>query len=129
MRYIDNNIPVADVVNAVKIELDGGGQRLGYRNMNLKLRTGHNICVPRKLVSDVMYDLDPDGVEGRKVWKKAKPHKKRFVSDGPVFSLDGHDKMMGYQNSTFPLASVGALILFLERSCLFMFGTVTLTLC
>ena len=58
-----------------KIELDGGGQRLGYRNMNLKLRTEHNICVPRKLVSDAMSDLDCDGVKGRKVWKKAKPPK------------------------------------------------------
>ena len=99
--------------------------------MNLKLRTEHNICVPRKQVSDVMYDLDPDGMEGSKMWKKAKPPKKRFVSDGPswVFSLDGHDKMMGYQNSTFPLAIYGCLDTFLERSCFFMFEIVTLTLC
>ncbi len=38
--------------------------------------------------------------------KKVRSTKKPFICDGPnwLFSLDGHDKMMGFQNSNFPLA-------------------------
>ena len=54
---------MADVVNAVQMELQGGGQKLGYRNMNLKLKTEHNIYVPRKLVGEIMWELDTDGVQ------------------------------------------------------------------
>ena len=89
--------------------------------MNLKLRNEHNIFVPRKLVSDIMWDLDPQGVEARKLRKKKRSMKKPFICDGPnwLFSLDGHDKMMGFQNSTFPLALYGCLDTF-SRKILFL---------
>ena len=43
--------------------------------------------------------------------KKARQKKGNFFSKGPnwVHSLDGHDKLMGFQNSTFPLAIYGCL--------------------
>ena len=121
VRYIKRNTPVADVVNAVQMELQGVGQKLGYRNMNLKLRTEHNICVPRKLVGEIMWELDPDGVQSRNVWKKKNLPKRPFLCDGPnwLFSLDGHDKMMGYQNSTFSLAIYGCLDTF-SRKIMFL---------
>ena len=57
-----------------------------------------------------MYDLDPAGLENRtpRFKKKLKGH---FTTKGPnwVHSLDGHDKLMGYQNSTFPLAIYGCI--------------------
>jgi len=121
VRYINRNTPVADVVNAVQMELRGGGQKLGYRNINLKLRTEHNICVPRILVGEIMWELDPDGVKSGRVWKKKNLPKRTFVCDSPnwLFSLDGHDKMMGYQNSTFPPAIYGCLDTF-SRKIMFL---------
>ena len=43
--------------------------------------------------------------------QRKKRKKGNFSSKGPNFvhSLDGHDKMMGYQNSTFPLAVYGCI--------------------
>ena len=52
----------------------------------------------------------PEELEKRRLGnkKKAKGH---FTTKGPnwVWSLDGHDKLMGYQNSTFPLAIYGCI--------------------
>ncbi|KAK6173659.1 hypothetical protein SNE40_017071 [Patella caerulea] len=58
-----------------------------------------------------MSRLDPAGLRNRTVGVKVKKTKDCFVSKGPnwVHSIDGHDKLMGYQNSTFPLAIYGCL--------------------
>ena len=86
-------------------ELAGPGKLLGYRALNLKLRTEHGVQVPRHLVASMQAHLDPDGVEERNKQKKTKKAKVPFTSEGPlwVVSLDGHDKLCGYQNWTFPL--------------------------
>ena len=119
--YVNRTTPLGEVIDAVQAELRGGWQRLGYRSMNLKLRNEHNIFLPRKLVSDIMWDLDPQGVEARKLRKKKRSMKKPFICDGPnwLSSLNGHDKMMGFQNSTFPLALYGCLDTF-SRKILFL---------
>ena len=103
---------------AVQKELEGPGKLLGYRAMNQKLRTEYQICVPRNIVADVLFDLDPEGVESRNVKKKEKKEKKPFKSIGPgwTYSLDGHEKLMGYQNYTFPWQYMALLIRFLEKS-------------
>ena len=121
INYINRETTLAEVVSCVKKELDGPGKLLGYRAMNHKLRTEHAICVPRKLVSAVQCDLDLEGVESRNVKKKKKRPKRPFISDGPnwTFSLDGHDKLMGYQNSTFPIAVYGCLDTF-SRKIIFL---------
>ena len=54
----------------------------------------------------------PKGLEARgPVGKKKTNPKGSFTTKGPnwVHSLDGHDKLMGYQNSTFPLAVYGCI--------------------
>ena len=59
-----------------------------------------------------MYDCDPDGLAARGcVGAKKVKRKGNFSSKGPnwIHSLDGHDKLMGYQNSTFPIAIYGCL--------------------
>ena len=59
-----------------------------------------------------MYDLDPEGLEVRGgIGAKKKRKKGNFSSKGPNFvhSLNGHDNMMVYQNSTFPLAVYGCI--------------------
>ena len=99
-------------MKAVETELMGPGKLLGYRTMHKKIRQEHGLNVIRDQVYDVMNELDPDGLEARGCVGEKRKHKKgNFTSKGPnwVHSLDGHDKLMGYQNSTFPLAIYGCL--------------------
>ena len=63
-------------------------------------------------VYDMLSDLDPEEVESRGgIGAKRKRQKGNFSSNGPnwVHSLHGHDKLMGYQNSKFPIAVYGCL--------------------
>ena len=52
ISYVDYITHVDEVQEAVQTELDGPGKLLGYRAMNLKLRTEHGIRVPRRCVLD-----------------------------------------------------------------------------
>lgn len=67
--------------------------------------------MPRDVVNCIMGVLDPSGLEARKPVLKKKKIKGNFISPGPnyVHSLDGHDKLMGFQNWTFPLAIYGSI--------------------
>ena len=107
---------------AVQKELDGSGRLLGCRAMNQKLRMEHLVKVPRHLTYDVMAELDPHGLEARNLQKKGRKTKGNFTSEGPlwVVSLDGRDKLCGYQNWTFPLGSYGCIDTF-SRKILFLF--------
>ena len=46
--------PLESVTDAVSKELNGPGRCLGYRALNQKLRSEHNIKVPRHLVHNVL---------------------------------------------------------------------------
>ena len=65
IQYIDYDIDVGQVKEAVKKELDGPGSLLGYRALHNKIREVHELNVPRNLVYDVLADLDPQGLEDR----------------------------------------------------------------
>ena len=56
-----------------------------------------------------MYDLDPDALEDRQPCTRDKRKRGRFVTLGVnwTWSLDGHDKLMGFENWTFPLRVYG----------------------
>ena len=120
--YINYEISVDDVEEAVEKEFNGPGEVLRYRAMNEKLRTEYSIYVPRHLVHNVMCDVDPEGIAARQLNKKIKKHKQPFTSEGPLWvaSLDGHDKLCGYQSSTVPLGVYGCLDTF-SRKLLFLF--------
>ena len=98
INYNDANVKVDEVVEAVQKELEGPGKLSGYRAMHKKIRLEHNLNVTRDQVYNVMYHLDPEGLESRggvgakKVRRKAG----NFTSRGPnwVHSLDGHDTLM-----------------------------------
>ena len=110
INYIKYDTPVEDVRNAVSGELEGPGRLLGVRAMTKKLRMVHNIQVPRDLVNAVMYDLDADALEERQpCTSKGKRKRGQFVTHGVnwTWSLEGHDKLMGFQNYTFPIAVYG----------------------
>ena len=62
--------PVAAVSDAAQKELEGPGKLLGYRAMNQKLRTEHNVKVPRHPVYNVMAELDTEGLKARNLQRK-----------------------------------------------------------
>ena len=101
-----------EVKDVVTKELEGPGKLLGYREMHRKVRQVHYLNVPRDLVHEAMYDLDPKGLEAcGPVGKKKTNPKGRLSTKGPNWdhSLDDPDKLMGYQNCTFPLAVYGCI--------------------
>ena len=89
--------------------------------MNQTLRTEHGICAPRKPVYGIMLIADPQGKEARNVRKKKNKPKQPFMSNGSNYTLalDGHDKLMDFQNCTFPIAIYGCLGTF-PRKILFL---------
>lgn len=110
--YNDRSVEVQDVKEAVDEELKGPGKLLGYRALHKKIRLEHGLNVTRDQVYDVMSELDPHGLEARgNVGAKRQKKKGNFTTRGSnwVHSLDGHDKLMGYQNSTFSLAVYGCM--------------------
>ena len=95
---INPEVSVEEDKDAVKKELESLGRLLGYRVMHKKARQEYNLHVTRDALYNVMYDLDPEGLEARGgIGVKKKRKKGNFSSKGPNFvhSLDGHDKMMG----------------------------------
>ena len=86
IHYTDNNVTVKQIRDAVKKEVDGPGKLLGYRAMQKTLRQEHELKVPRDIVYVVMQDVDPEELQAK-----------------------GHHKLVGYQNSTFPLAIYGRI--------------------
>ena len=82
--YINYDVPVAAVSNAVQKESEWPGQLLGYRAMSQKLRTEHNVQVPRHLVYNVMAELDPEGLEAN-LQRKKKKEKGHVTSVGPLW--------------------------------------------
>lgn len=63
--YNGSEVSVEEVKDAVKRELEGPWRLLGYRAMHKKVRQECNLLVTRDAVYNVMYDLDPEGLEAR----------------------------------------------------------------
>ncbi|XP_066912421.1 uncharacterized protein [Clytia hemisphaerica] len=111
IRYIDSDVSIDDVREVVGLELAGPGRQLGYRAMQLKIRQNYDMKVSRDQVHDVMYEANPQLLRDRRPAFKKKKKKIPFATKGPnwVLSVDGHDKLMGYQNWTFPVAIYGCI--------------------
>ena len=58
----DKTVTEEDLRTAIQKELDGPGKLLGYRAKMNKIRQEHNLKVPRRIVHDMMYDLDAEGL-------------------------------------------------------------------
>ena len=60
----------------------------------------HEVQVPQNLVHKMLQNEDPEGLEFRRSSSKNKDRKRIYSCDGPRngVSLDGHDKLCGYQN-------------------------------
>ena len=55
-----------ELVDIVKKEMEGTGQLSGYRKIWHLLRINHHIHAPRKLVAQIVHDLDPQASRERK---------------------------------------------------------------
>ena len=102
---------VEEVRQAVSKGLDGTSTLIGYRPMQRNVRINHGLNVPRDLVYAMMKDLDAESVEARAPAAKKKKRTLHFSTKGTnwVHSLDDHDKLMGYPNSTYPIAIYGSI--------------------
>ena len=76
-----------------------------------KIRHVHGLNVTMDQVYAVMTHIYPEDLENRKPILKKKKTKSTFSSVGPnwVLSMDGHDKLMRYQNSTFSFVVYGCM--------------------
>lgn len=83
IRYIDGNVPVKAAREAVIQGLDGPGKLLRYRAMTHKLRQKYNLKVPRDLVHNVTFDLDPDGLAARASGAKKSQSQRSFCNIWP----------------------------------------------
>ena len=63
VKFVNHATTVEDVETAVRQELDGPGQLLGYRALHKVIREKHELAVLRQLVYDVMTNIDSDALE------------------------------------------------------------------
>lgn len=76
------------VRNIIRREMQGPGQLAGYRKMWHILRLKHHVHAPRKLVAQILHELDPDASKAR---KRNKLHRRIYQSHGPnqCWHIDG----------------------------------------
>ena len=87
-----NYSPLQEVVNAVRKEISGSGESIGYRQMHQRLITDYCLVVKRETVRVVLKRLDPEGVDLR----SRRAFRRRLYSvQGPnyMWHLDGYDKL------------------------------------
>ena len=61
---------------------NGSGASLGYRSMWHLLRLQYHIHVPRRVVAQVIQEIDPEGVQQR---RRRRLSRRRYISFGPNF--------------------------------------------
>ena len=57
IKYINYNMDVDEIKQAVEVEFQGPGKLLDYRALHQKIPELHRLNVPRNLVYDVMVDI------------------------------------------------------------------------
>lgn len=95
IRRMDNQPYQTQIMMALRLELQGSGQRLGYRAMWRRLKTRYNICIPQEVVRQLLKALDPEGVEAR---SRRLIRRRRYISRGPnyLIHVDGYDKLKAF---------------------------------
>ena len=113
----DKNVIVDEVTEAIKKDSKGPGQVLGYRAMYHKIRQVHGPNVTRDQVYAAMTDVDPEGLENR----KRRAHFLPLILTG-FFQWGGRDKLMKYQNRTFPLVVYGCVHRYIQSKTIVYLG-------
>jgi hypothetical protein len=60
----------------------GSGASLGYRSMWHLLRLQYHVHVPRRVVAEILNEVDPEGVQQR---RRRRLSRRRYISFGPNF--------------------------------------------
>ncbi|XP_046860189.1 uncharacterized protein LOC124453411 [Xenia sp. Carnegie-2017] len=116
IKYTYYDIALEDAKTAVKKELNGPGVLLGYRAMQQKVREVHGLNVSLDLVYAVMGEADTEGLQSRGgIGKQKRPRRTNAFGSNSTMSLDGHDKLCGYQKSLFSLCIYGGLDVYSGR--------------
>lgn len=76
IKFTNYEVDIEEVKEAVRREIDGPGQLLGYRSMQQKVREIHGLNVPRDVVYAVMKEVSPEGLQARGGVGKAKRHRR-----------------------------------------------------
>jgi uncharacterized membrane protein len=72
----------------IQQEIEGAGRLAGYRKIWHVLRIKHHIHAPRKVVADIVHDLDPEASRAR---KGNRLKRRKYMSYGPnhCWHIDG----------------------------------------
>lgn len=89
------------VRNIIRSKMQGPGQLAGYRKMWHILRIKHHVHAPRRLVAQILHELDPDGSKAR---KRNKLHRRIYQSHGPnqCWHIDGEKLVVSNLFSFYP---------------------------
>ncbi|CAB4017000.1 Hypothetical predicted protein [Paramuricea clavata] len=60
-----NRSNIEEVYRAIRRELRGSGNMMGYRQMTRRLLQGHGVVVDKETVRELLKVLDPEGVDAR----------------------------------------------------------------
>ena len=94
LRRRESRFELTQVRQRIVQELNGPGCMGGYRSVWHTLRM-EGLQVPRKVVADIVRELDPEGCELR---KRKRLRRRQYYAPGPnyVWHLDGYDKLKPY---------------------------------
>ncbi len=83
------------IIQAIRDEMQGSGQCIGYRAMWRRLNFDHELNVKQETVLRLMWMLDREGMEKRKA-KRLKHRKYNGLGPNYILHMDGYDKIKRY---------------------------------
>ena len=92
---VDYEADIDRVIEAILKETSGSGCCLGYKSMWRRLVHNYGLCVKRQTVVELMWLIDPEGMEKRKAKRLVR---RAYFVPGPnfLFHIDGYDKLKPY---------------------------------
>jgi hypothetical protein len=88
-RGDNENFDEEHIRNIIRQEMESaGGSLAGYRKMWHILRLKHHLHVPRKIVAQILRELDPEASDMR---RRKRLKRRRYISQGPnqCWHIDG----------------------------------------
>lgn len=92
LRRRNDHSDIEQVINAIETELEGSGNRIGYRQMHQRLRNDYGLVVQKEIVREIIKELDPVGVQAR---SSKRFRRREYRAKGPnyIWHIDGYDKL------------------------------------
>lgn len=92
LRRRTGQTDLGQVISAIELELEGGGNGIGYRAMWQRLRNERRMVVSRETVRHALRIIDPEGVSQR---LRHRLRRRQYRAKGPNFlwHIDGYDKL------------------------------------